>query len=74
MNNEWISVNDRLPEDYKEVLYFAITDEGTKEIMTGHREKENWTHCCLFYSTMILKDNVKVTHWMELPKYPKDIK
>jgi hypothetical protein len=72
--SKWISVKDKLPDDYREVLYFAITEQGTKEIMTGHREKGCWTHCCLFYSTMRLNDNVKITHWMDLPNYPQDIK
>ena len=68
----WISVKDRLPPDYQEVLYFATLDQGTsKEIMTGHREKGYWTHCCLFYATSILSDEVIVTHWMNLPDYPE---
>ena len=67
---DWISVDERLPKDLEEVLYFAINDGGSKEIMTGHREKGEWTHCCLFYSTMYLKC-CKVTHWMPLPDYPK---
>lgn len=67
----WISVEERLPHDFHEVLYFAINDKGSKEIMTGHRENGTWTHCCLFYSTTYLNsDYVKVTHWMELPEYP----
>jgi hypothetical protein len=69
--NEWISVEDRLPPDYQEVLYFAINDSGNREIMTGHRDKGSWTHCCLFYSTITLNPDVLVTHWMELPDYPK---
>jgi hypothetical protein len=68
---KWISVEERLPPNLKEVLYVAVNDTGTKEIMTGHREMdEYWTHCCLFYSTMRLNELVKVTHWMELPGYP----
>ncbi len=66
----WISVEDRLPEDKQEVMYFAINPMGTSEIMIGHREKGVWTHCCLWYSTQILNDDVQVTHWMELPDYP----
>ena len=69
----WISTEDRVPPDYQEVLYFAINDRGSKEIMTGHRERDRWTHCCLFYSTLPLNpENVTVTHWMELPDYPKE--
>ena len=67
---KWYSVNDKLPDEYEEVLYFAITNDGNCEIMTGHRVKNQWTHCCLFYSTMYLKDCM-VTHWMHLPDYPK---
>lgn len=67
----WIDVKDSLPEDYKEVLYCATFQRGNKEIMTGHREKGYWTHCCMFYSTMQLNDECEVTHWMELPEYPK---
>lgn len=68
---KWISVNDKLPPDLHEVLYFATTNNGnTREIMTGHRENGDWTHCCMFYSTMRLNDECKVTHWMELPDYP----
>lgn len=69
--SKWINVNDQLPKDFKEVLYLAINDTGTREIMTGHREHGNWTHCCLFYSSMILNDLVTITHWMDLPDYPK---
>ena len=69
--NSWISVADRLPPDYHEVLYCATFERGNKEIMTGHREKGEWTHCCMFYSTMRLNPEfVEVTHWMELPNYP----
>lgn len=67
----WISVQDQLPPDLHEVLYFAINPTGSKEIMTGHRQKGEWTHCCLWYSTQILNADVKVTHWMELPDYPR---
>ncbi len=68
---EWISVKDRLPPDYHEVLYCATFQRGNKELMTGHREKGDWTHCCMFYSTMRLNGECEVTHWMELPDYPK---
>ena len=69
----WISVADELPPNKHEVMYFATMDNGQhKEIMVGHREDELWTHCCMFYSTMRLNpDFVEVTHWMELPDYPK---
>ncbi len=68
----WISVKDELPPNKHEVMYFATMDNGqNKEIMIGHREDELWTHCCMFYSTRYLSELVTVTHWMELPDYPK---
>jgi len=68
----WISVEEKLPEDFQEVLYFAVTNEGnSREIMTGHRENGEWLHCCMFYSSARLNHECKVTHWMELPEYPK---
>jgi len=70
--DKWINVNDQLPEDYKEVLYLAINEIGSKELMIGHRQHGKWTHCCLFYSTQTLLDIVKVTHWMYLPEYPNE--
>lgn len=70
MINDWISVEDRLPESCHEVLFFAINESGSKELMIGHRDKDSWTHCCLFYSTVYL-ENCTITHWMELPEYPK---
>lgn len=66
----WVDVDEALPEDYKEVLYCAVTHEGTREIMTGHRENGFWTHCCMFYSTRYLSETVAVTHWMPLPDFP----
>jgi hypothetical protein len=68
----WIDVKDELPKDFQEVLFLAINEMGTKEIMTGHIEegaKAIWNHCCLFYSSRRLQ-NVTVTHWMRLPDYP----
>ncbi len=66
----WIDVDDKLPEECQEVLYFAINAMGSKEIMTGHRQDGKWTHCCNWYSTQILSDDIAVTHWMPLPDYP----
>lgn len=71
MSNEWISVNDQLPHDFTEVMFFAVL-KNEKEIMIGHRQGHIWYHCCLFYNSRALTDNVKVTHWMELPKYPRE--
>ena len=70
--SEWISAKYRLPPENHEVLFFATTNDGmTKEMMTGHYSSGCWKHCCMFYSSMTMNANVKVTHWRELPDYPK---
>lgn len=61
----WISVDERLPGDYKDVLFYAINELETREIMVGHLEKGIWHHCCRFYVSVPMH-NVKVTHWSEL--------
>ncbi len=66
----WISVEDNLPPDYQDVFYVAVNPMGHKEIMTGHRVNDEWTHCCLWYSTQVLNTDIEVTHWMELPLTP----
>lgn len=69
----WISVKDELPRYRHEVLFFAVNHIGTKEIMIGHLDEQGWCHCCLFYASSHLRDDlVTVTHWMELPNYPKE--
>ena len=68
----WIDVDEALPEDYKEVLFFAINHQGSREIMTGHRENGLWMHCCWFYSSMKCDNTIAVTHWMPLPDYPRE--
>ena len=70
--NDWISVEDRFPDDYVDVLFLALNELNSKQLMIGHREHGRWTHCCNFYSTITLTDLVRVTHWMDLPKYPNE--
>lgn len=70
--NDWINVKDLVPPECCEVIYFATTNNGmSKEIMIGHLKNNEWSHCCLFYGSNILNDDVTVTHWMPLPNYPK---
>lgn len=70
----WISVEDSLPPDYEEVLYFVAT-EHKFDILVGHRKEGVWYNCYLFYSSTPINEAYgKVTHWMRLPDYPEDRK
>lgn len=65
----WISVNDRLPDFYVGVFVY---DNCSYESTIACRIKGNnggW----IWYSRMFRpEDVVNVTHWMPLPKPPKE--
>ena len=71
---EWISVNNRLPEIYKEVLgfvhgmihqgYFMPASHISEYISKQKPEK------ILFFDGMGYSDLGYVTHWMPLPDPP----
>lgn len=63
---EWISVKDQLPEKYKEVLVYskerifhAFWDNISSSIYDWYDIQNLW----------IIED---ISHWMPLPKPPKD--
>ena len=64
--NEWISVKDRLPESYEDVLvydkYYGIIIPSYHDEKAFYREDENRSDVPLLY----------VTHWMKLPEKPKE--
>lgn len=63
--SEWISVNDRLPERYKEVLCFPSC--GTDSLIISYIS-------CMYGDEPIWCDEVtNFTHWMPLPKPPGDL-
>ena len=60
---EWISVDDRLPEDYKQrVMAICIGDYpiGYPKIDTDRYVRGHW-----------VRYGIYVTHWMPLPLPPK---
>lgn len=56
-NNEWISVEDRLPQKHDEVLVFC---DGARQLDFICSSGRWYDH-----------DHKKVTHWMPLPEAPK---
>lgn len=56
---EWISVKDRLPEDFAQVLICSVIgNQFVAQHLRGH-----------FYSDGI---NIGTSHWMPLPQPPKE--
>lgn len=68
--NEWIKVEDKLPENDRYVITLINTHPGDKIITLGyHSQRTGWR---------ILENNYQysfftITHWHDLPKLPKDI-
>ena len=62
---EWISVKDRLPEAWKQVLIYSRHDfcESAVYIGVPGKWRVTWNH------EMLEADSV--THWMPLPQPPK---
>ena len=62
---EWISVDDRLPEDDSDTLaYLQIGEEG--RIYPANYAKGVWFDC--IFNTPVTEST---THWMPMPQPPK---
>ena len=58
---EWISVDDGLPEDQEEVLVCTRSKNGIRNIDKGYIAIDHFIH----------RGRAEVTHWMPLPNPPK---
>ena len=59
--NNWISVEDRLPDDQEEVLVCTRSKNGYRNIDKGYWSIDRFIH----------RGRAEVTHWMPLPEPPK---
>lgn len=70
---KWISVKDRLPEDYQNCLFYVdwidVWDKGSERITYQEIGVFNGKDCFYHRAHTDLK---KVTHWMALPEAPKE--
>ena len=64
---EWISIQDRLPDDMQEVIVYSV-DGGVE---SGVYYSEG---CFDYYDVSNRSILVNVTHWMPLPNPPQDAK
>lgn len=61
---EWISVNDRLPEDGQKVI---TTKNGIVDIQWYEKRRNGWISQGNWFWSM-----ATVSHWMPLPDPPKE--
>jgi hypothetical protein len=77
---EWISVNDKFPEDYHYVLVYAYMN-GTGEpcgISIARRYGREWEilndqGIGFFLDSSLYISSKEITHWMPLPKRPNEL-
>lgn len=73
--NEWINVNNRLPEEYDWVLVSAVDWKNSKLRFVPHvaeLRKGKWTSQENDNGDLEKWLHIKVTHWMPLPDPPKE--
>ena len=63
---EWISVDDKLPE--KSGYYLGFADNGRREVLSYSKKYQAFNAFDDAYSEEYV---IPVTHWMPLPELPK---
>lgn len=66
--NKWISVEDRFPEEYEDVLMRVTCGSGFKVEQGYYKCGDSWVNC--WFETRN-KNLYPVTHWMPLPSPPE---
>lgn len=66
LRDQWISVEDRLPEGFRPVIVCREKVKGEYVVEQGYKDVGDWWKV---YGTR----TKKVTHWMALPELPEDL-
>ena len=64
----WIPVTERLPQNYISVLVYIPTAEPLPMVHEAYIGGDGEWHSSIFYGI----ENEDVTHWMPMPKPPKE--
>lgn len=68
MTENWISVEDRLPEDAQNYIICVLEGDGTKHVTTGTYD---WRYKMWSDEVGGIWEPQRVTHWMPLPEPPR---
>lgn len=64
---EWISVKDRLPEQFVSVIVYMPNEKPFPTVHEGYlADNGKW------YSAHCMRGIKEITHWMPLPEPPKE--
>lgn len=75
-SNGWISVKERLPEEGEEVLVFGQYLNDIPKVLgvrSRYKGDQDWKYTWEGSDEWVYREN-DVTHWMPLPKPPKEEK
>jgi len=67
--SDWISVEDRLPENGQDVLLVHMIRDDASSIMSGWVDNNYWFENC-YYGKAARIPASDITHWMPLPSPP----
>jgi hypothetical protein len=70
---EWISVEDRLPEQ-RDIVLIIRTNKYAPVIELAFHVPGFFNEWTLMSDPMNFENDLKITHWMPLPDIPEDVK
>lgn len=67
----WISVKERLPKFLEKVLFIWVCPGGNTNVSMGYLCEQGWDIYLPYHSYKMHRERLTVTHWSELPEFPK---
>ena len=69
LNNQWISINEDLPCNHKELIHSNYTDRVLVSSRNGFSEV---AFMCIIEDVWEWNTLMQVSYWMPIPKFPKE--
>lgn len=76
LENQWISVENDLPYNHKELMYETEVSEGTEtvEVFARNEHGDIWTDYMIYENDKWRWNDFEPAYWMIAPKLPKEKK
>ena len=73
LNNQWISVDEDLPCNHKELIYGIEVSEGTEtvEVFARNEHGDIWDDYMIYENGKWRWNDFEPSYWMIAPKLPK---